>query len=258
MATVGEDFDDYRAWLELKGVDTRYTKVIPGKYTASFFANTDLSNAQISSFYTGAMADSANLSIDEIEPIHPDLVVIAPNDPTAMVRYARECREHGIPYLYDPSQQLVRMAAEDIREGVMGALALFVNEYEYELLRKHTGLSEADLLQQVKFMVVTCGEQGAKIYADGTITSVPAAKPSQIADPTGVGDAFRGGFLTGYRMGLSWATCGRMGSLAATYCLEQKGTQNHSYSPAEFVARYNAEFGATSELEPLLSQVVQG
>lgn len=250
MATVGEDFEEYRAWLEEKGVDTSLTKVIPGKYTASFFANTDLSNAQIASFYTGAMADAGSLSLSDAG--QPDLVVISPNDPGAMVKYARECRELGIPYVYDPSQQVVRMKGEELREGAEGAYSLFLNEYEYELLRKHTGLSEDDLLQRVRFMVVTCGEKGAKIYADGEQIQIPIAPPERVLEPTGVGDAFRGGFLRGYRLGLDWQTCGQMGALAATFCLEQRGTQNHAYTRQEFVSRYRSYFDDQGALDALL------
>ena len=125
VGTVGEDFEDYRAWLESKGVDTRYVRVIPGKYTASFFANTDLDNNQIASFYTGAMANASEISISELLPENPSLVVISPNDPTAMAQYARQSRELGIPYLYDPSQQVVRLSTRICARGVDGATLLF-------------------------------------------------------------------------------------------------------------------------------------
>ena len=252
MATVGEDFDDYRAWLESKGVDTRLAHVVPGKYTASFFANTDRSNAQIASFYTGAMADAVQLSIRDINGPRPDMVLISPNDPAAMTKYAVECQELGIPYLYDPSQQVVRLHPDDLRVGAMGAYALFMNEYEYELLRKHTGLTEEDLLRQVKIMAVTLGEKGADIYAEGCKHHIRIAPPQRIAEPTGVGDAFRGGLLRGLSRGVDYQTCGQMGALAATYCLEQHGPQSHSYTPAEFVARYRTCFDDQGKLDALL------
>lgn len=250
LGTAGEDFDEYRAWLDSKGVDTSGVRIIQGKYTASFFANTDLDNAQIATFYTGAMADAGQLSLHDLQT-QPDLVVISPNDPGAMLRMATECQELGIPYLYDPSQQVVRMPHEDIRRGVEGALALFVNEYEFELVQKHTGLSAQDIISKVGFTVVTCGEKGAEIFYQGSQYDIPAVKPIKIAEPTGVGDAFRGGFLTGYRLGLPLETCGRMGALAATYCLEQRGTQNHFYTPAEFIARYEATYGPADQLRRL-------
>src|SRR4030066_343393 len=127
MATVGEDFEDYRKWLADHGVDTTEMKVVSGVFTASFFANTDRANAQIASFYPGAMAYAAQLSFHTLPAPRPDLAVISPNDPGAMQQYIRECRELGIPYLYDPSQQLVRMAGLELREGIEGAFSLFVN-----------------------------------------------------------------------------------------------------------------------------------
>jgi adenosine kinase len=211
MATVGQDFESYGAWLESKGVDTSLVKVIPGIFTASFFVNTDKSNAQIASFYPGAMGYASQLTFRGM-PNKPDLVVISPNDPAAMNAYVVECRELGIPYIYDPSQQIVRLNAADVRQGIEGARALFVNEYEFALIQKMTGLNEADICKTCRFLVVTCGENGANIYVGEEKTHIPIVPPRQIADPTGVGDAFRGGFLTGYAHGLDWETCGQMGA----------------------------------------------
>ena len=256
LATVGEDFGEYGTWLESKGVDTCCIHVVPGKYTASFFANTDLSNSQIASFYTGAMANSSKLSLRDLPDPRPDLVVISPNDPAAMRKFTDEAIELGIPYLYDPGQQLVRNPADDICKGVEGAQSLFVNEYEFELLLKHTGLTQAEILRKVEYMVITAGNQGARIYAAGEVYDIPVVEPRQSADPTGVGDAFRGGFLTGYSLHLDWPTCGRMGALAATYCLENRGTLNHSYTPGEFVARYHETFGENHALDDLLVQPI--
>ncbi len=254
VGTVGEDFTEYRAWLESKGVDTSFVRVINGEYSASFFANTDLSNNQIASFYTGAMAHAAEINIADLLGQNPELVVISPNDPKAMTQYAAQCQELEIPYLYDPSQQIVRLRPEELRAGVEGAQSLFVNEYEFELLQKHTGLSSHQILSLVEFMVVTLGKKGAIIYVEGEEYQIPVVPPEKIADPTGVGDAFRGGFLRGYRLGLDWQTCGQMGALAATYCLEQRGPQNHSYTPTEFVDRYRRCFDDRGTLEVLLAR----
>jgi adenosine kinase len=251
MATVGEDFEEYRHWLESKGIDTSGMKVVPGVFTASFFCNTDRSNAQIASFYPGAMGYAAQLSFHQWQGVRPDLVVISPNDPGAMTQYVKECRALGIPSLYDPSQQIVRMTGEELRPGIEGAFALFVNDYEFGLVQKMTGMSAADILAHVRLLVVTRGKQGSTIYAGGQEYTIPVVPPERIADPTGVGDAFRGGFLTGYAHGWDWETCGRMGALAATYCLEQSGTQSHSYTPAEFVARYQKHFGPVGKVAEL-------
>lgn len=251
MATVGQDFESYGAWLESKGVDTSLVKVIPDVFTASFFANTDRANAQIASFYPGAMGYAAQLSFKSIEP-RPDLVVISPNDPGAMNAYVTECQELGLPYIYDPSQQLVRLEAADVRKGIAGARALFVNEYEFALIQKMTGLGIADLVEPCQFVVVTCGENGANVYAGKETYHIPVVPPLQIADPTGVGDAFRGGFLTGYARGLNLETCGQMGTLAATYCLEQTGPQGQQYTPAEFVARFRQYFDDHGQLDLII------
>lgn len=251
-ATVGEDFEEYRQWLESKGVDTSGARVIPGVYTASFFANTDRSNNQIASFYPGAMAYASELSLRELDDDRPDLVMISPNDPAAMDCYVRDCQDLGIPYIYDPSQQIVRLSAEDVRRGTEGALALFVNEYEYALIQKMSGMSAQDIVKQTEFMVVTRGEHGATIYADGQETNVPTVPAEKIVDPTGVGDAFRGGFLKGYEMGLEWALCGEMGSLAATYCLEQRGPQGQNYTPDEFLARFRQNYDDHGLLDALV------
>jgi adenosine kinase len=252
MGTVGEDFGEYRTWLESKGVRTGCVKTIPGLFTASFFANTDRSNNQISSFYAGAMANASELSVLSLDQ-RPDLVIISANDPKAMDQYVMECRQNGIPYLYDPGQQVVRSDPAELKRGAEGAHSLFVNEYEYELLQKHTGLTEKDLLERVAYMVITLGERGARIMTAETSYLVPAVPPKQILDPTGVGDAFRGGFVRGVRLGLDWETCGRMGALAASYCLETHGPQEHSYTPAEFVERYRQSFDDQGALDGLLN-----
>ncbi len=251
FATVGEDFGDYRRRLEEQGVDTRFARVIEGKFTASFFVNTDLSNAQIATFYAGAMADAGKMSMRELAALNPDLVVISPNAPDAMTQYAQECRELGYRYLYDPSQQLARLGGEEIRQGVDGAYMLFVNEYEFELLQKHTGMAAADIINQVEVVVVTLGKKGAVIYNEKQKYEIPIIPTQTVTDPTGVGDAFRGGFLSAYCLGLDWQTCGRVGSLAAAYCLEQTGTQAHHYTPAEFVRRYRQFFDDHHALDEL-------
>jgi adenosine kinase len=253
-AAVGEDFDEYRAWLESKGVDTSGARVIPGVFTASFFVNTDRDNAQIASFYPGAMAYAARLSLCDLAGKPPDLVVISPNDPEAMKMYAAECQELDLPYLYDPSQQIVRLSGEELRQGLRGALALFVNDYEYALVQKSTGLGVEAVLQNRRdaFVVVTRGAEGATVYTQSGEFHVPAVPPQRILDPTGVGDAFRGGFLTGYSRGLDMQTCAQMGALAATYCLEQEGPQGHSYTCPEFVARFRTLFDDQGRLDVLL------
>ncbi len=253
FATVGEDFENYRQWLTTQGIDCRFARVIPGKYTASFFANTDQTNAQIAFFYTGAMGNSADIKVAELGDEAVELFIISPSDPQAMIGYALQCKELGIPYAFDPSQQIIRMDKAMIREGVAGAKFLFCNEYEFELLKKHAELSEADITAEVDCVIVTLGEQGSKILTGGQTYAIPVFPPADIKDPTGVGDAYRSGFLTGFFKGLNWEVCGRMGSLASAYVLEQQGTQTHAYTRQQFIDRFRTQWDDGGQLDCLLS-----
>lgn len=242
MGTAGQDFCDYRLWLEEHGVDTSSVVEIPEKFTASFFVNTDLVQNQIASFYTGAMANARDLSFRDLS-FKTDLTIISPNDPVAMEKYPQECRELSIPFIYDPSQQIVRMNGETLREGVRGADILIVNDYEFELFKECTGMSAEEIRAAVKrAVIITRGEEGSTIWADTQI-DIPCVPATQVADPTGVGDAYRAGIIKGLAMGLPWEACGRLGSVVATYVLELPGPQTHSYTLQELVARYRANFG---------------
>jgi adenosine kinase len=242
MGTAGEDFGDYRAWLEAAGVDTSLTKQIDGKFCASFFCSTDVANNQIASFYTGAMADAGQLSFRTVDDC--GLAIISPNDPGAMVQYAEECRTLRIPFIFDPGQQCARMSGDELADGVLGAAIVIVNDYELELLRQKTGKSEADLLRDAAALVVTRGEHGSTVVTADDWIDVPAVTPHRIVDPTGVGDAFRGGLMKGIALGLPYETCARVGAVAATYALEHLGGQSHAYTWEEFVGRYEEHFGA--------------
>lgn len=257
MGTVGQDFGEYRAWLEQHGVDTSLTRDELDLFTASFFVNTDQDGNQIASFYTGAMARARTLSFRDLVDVREiDLVVISPNDPQAMVGYAAECQELDIPYLYDPSQQIIRLSGENLQAGLGGCDLLVVNEYEFEMLREKTGLS-ADIVRSIpaRACVVTLGAEGAHIWVEGsTLYTVPPVPPQRLCDPTGVGDAFRAGLIRGLSLGLSWDLAGRVGALAATYALEQPGPQSHHYTRLEFVARFREHFEDEGALDVLLVQ----
>lgn len=242
MGTAGQDFGDYRQWLEAAGVDTSLVKEVDGKFTASFFCNTDQANNQIASFYTGAMAHAAELSFRTVD--NPGLVIISPNDPAAMVQYAEECRTMGIKYMFDPGQQCARMSGDELRDGIVGATMVICNDYEFELIREKTGMNEKDILEQSSLLIVTKGEKGSSLLEAGKQTDIPAVAPSKIADPTGVGDAFRGGFMKGLAKGAPYDVCAQLGSVAATYALEHLGGSSHSYSRTEFQKRYTSHFGA--------------
>ena len=242
MATAGEDFGEYRQWLDAAGIDTTHVKQIGGKFCASFFCSTDVDHNQIASFYTGAMADAGQLSFRAVKDC--GLAIISPNDPGAMVQYAEECRTLGIPFIFDPGQQCARMSGDELRDGITGATIVIVNDYELELLRQKTGLSEQDILGVAKTLIVTRGELGSSVLTGGGQTDVPAVTPTRIVDPTGVGDAFRGGLMRGISLGLPYEVCARLGSVAATYALEHMGGLSHAYTWDEFKNRYEEHFGS--------------
>ena len=247
MATAGEDFGDYREWLEAAGVDTSEVKQVAGKFTASFFCSTDQANNQIASFYTGAMANAGELSFRTLQAC--DLTIISPNDPGAMVQYAEECRALGIRYIFDPGQQCARMDGTELAEGVTGATIVICNDYEFELIRQKTGLAEPEILRQSEALIVTRGENGSTVFTPRGRVEVAAVEPRRIVDPTGVGDAFRGGLMKGLALGLPYGVCARLGSVAATYALEHLGGQSHAYTWDEFRLRFESHFGPLPNAE---------
>lgn len=247
MAAAGQDFAEYREWLQAAGVDTSLVLQVPDKFTASFFCSTDTENNQVASFYTGAMANAAELSFRTVH--EPGLVIVSPNDPSAMTQYAEECRTLRIPYIFDPGQQCARMSGPELRDGIVGARVLICNDYEFELIRQKTGMSEADVLGVASALIVTRGEEGSSLYMGGDRLDVVAVTPHRVVDPTGVGDAFRGGFMKGMARGTSYQTCAQLGAVAATYALEHLGGQSHAYTIEEFTARYQEHFGV---LPPLM------
>lgn len=252
LATAGHDFEDYRRWLDSLGVDTSPIKIIPELFTASFFAGKDRIGGQVALFYAGAMERATEVSFRALD-YKPDFAIISPSDPRAMAQHLRECIELGIPYAYDVSWQLARLTPDEIREGVTHCRMLVVNDYEMSLITDKTGLTETDPALADKIVAVTRGENGATIYAEGQRYDIPPVPVQTLADPTGAGDAFRGGLLRGLISGWGWEVAGRVGALAATYCIEQVGPQNHRYTRAEFVTRYRAHFDDAGILDELIS-----
>jgi len=253
MATAGQDFGEYREWLESQGIDTSAILSIEDEFCASFFVNTDEDNNQIASFYTGAMAHAGKLTFARYAP-DADLTIITPNDPGAMIQYVRECKAIGLPYIFDPSQQTARFNSEEICEGIDGCYLLSSNEYEFHLIQEKTGLNETEILSRVGGHVMTMGPSGSRLIIDGEELFIPVAPTRWIAEPTGAGDAYRAGLMRGMQLGLPWSICGRMGALAAAYCLEQLGPQNHTFTREEFVARYRESFDDEGALDVLLSE----
>ncbi|WP_277068706.1 carbohydrate kinase family protein [Saccharomonospora viridis] len=257
VGAVGADFDEYRAWLERHGVDTKSVHVSRTKHTSRFLCTTDQVQAQIATFYAGAMEEARDI---ELRPIADrvgglDLVIVAPNDPLAMVRHTEECRALGIPFAADPSQQLARMEGPESRTLVEGAAYLFTNEYETSLLLKETGWSESEVLDRVGYWVKTYGPEGVRIESKDTEPLVvPAVKVIDEVDPTGVGDAFRAGFLWGLHAKLSLERSAQVGCTLAAIVLETVGTQEYTLDRAEFSKRVAVTYGgdAAAEIESKL------
>jgi len=261
VGAVGEDFGEYRDFLTAHGVDCKHVHVSSVRHTARFVCTTDTELNQIGSFYAGAMAESSEFAIGPIwDATGASLAVISAYDPAAMVMHSKECRDRGLRFVADPSQQITRMEGPELRQLIEGADLLFTNDYERELLESKTGYSTADIDAQVATRVTTLGSKGVEIVGagdegDGGTVHVPVAKERRKADPTGVGDAFRGGFLTAREWGLSWERSAQVGSLLATMVLESVGTQEYVVATAEFGARLAESYGdeAAAEIVPYLA-----
>jgi adenosine kinase len=258
VGSVGEDFVDYRSWLERHGVDCHAVHVSETRHTARFVCTTDSDHAQIATFYAGAMSEAREIELGPIAARADglDLVVVSPNDPEAMLRHTDECRARGLPFAADPSQQLAWMDGESIRQLIDGATYLFTNEYEAALTEKKTGWSAEEIDERVQTRVITKGRHGAVVVTKGEAPiQVTAAREVRKADPTGVGDAFRAGFLTGLAWGLGHRRCAEVGSMLATYVIETVGTQEYELGRARFLSRLAEAYGAESaaEVEPHLA-----
>ena len=251
MATAGQDFAEYRHWLEKHGVDTTAIIEISDEFCASFFVNTDQAQNQIGHFYAGAMAYAARLSFASLAP-DTDLTIISPNEPAAMRAHVAECKALSIPYIYDPSQQTIRLSAEDLVHGIDGCFLLSLNEYELGMIHEKTGLTQAGILQRTGGLLVTAGQRGSRIYVNGECYEIPVVPPVHIVEPSGAGDAYRAGLMRGLQLGLPWPVAGRIGAVAAAYVLENMGTQNHFFTREAFVARYRQHFDDGGALDALL------
>jgi adenosine kinase len=257
VGAVGDDFAEYRSWLERAGVDTESVHVSDVAHTSRFLCTTDDDMCQIATFYPGAMSEAGQI---ELGPIADrvgslDLVVISPNDPGAMLRHTRECLDRGIPFAADPSQQLARMSGEEIRTLVDGAAILLTNDYEKGLVELKTGWTDEQVLAKVGIRVTTHGPKGVVIDQQGQPSiSVPVVPENQKSDPTGVGDAFRSGFLASRSWGLSLERAAQVGSLLATLVLETVGTQEYPPLGAAELDRFAAAYGskAADELRGFL------
>lgn len=247
VGAAGVDFTDYREWLESAGVNCANVLISDTQHTARFVCTTDEDMAQIASFYPGAMSQARNIKLANVvaDVGTPELVIVGANDPDAMFAHTEECRALGLAFAADPSQQLARLSGEEIRRLVDGATYLFSNDYEWDLMQSKTGWTDADVLAQVGLRITTLGAKGVDIVgADGTNIHVGVVPETAQVDPTGVGDAFRAGFLTGRGAGLDLERSAQLGSLVAVLVLETTGTQNWSWDSAVARTRLAEAYGA--------------
>jgi adenosine kinase len=257
VGAAGADFEEYRSWLDRHGVDTSAVHISELRHTARFVCTTDRDQNQIASFYTGAMAEARNI---ELQPISErvgglDLVLIGADDPAAMVRHSEECRTRSIPFAADPSQQLARMEGPQVRTLIDGATFLFSNEYEKALAEQKTGWSDAEILAKVGTRVTTLGAKGARIDRQGEPSiQVPSAAVDELVDPTGMGDAFRAGFLSAHSWGLSLERAAQVGNATAVHCLEADGPQEYTLTGASLLERLGRSYGpeVAAEVKPFV------
>jgi len=248
VGAVGADFADYSAWLEQHGVDVSGVRISELRHTARFVCTTDADQNQIASFYPGAMAEAREIELAALGPL--DLVVVSPNDPAAMLRHTTEARERGIAFAADPSQQLSSLDGDAIRALISGADVLLSNAYEAAVIERKTGWSADDVLGQVGVRVTTHSADGVVIEsASGESLKVPVVPARTVADPTGVGDAFRGGFLTARARGVGLEAAARLGCLMATLCVETVGTQEYVVDRDDALARLGDAYGADAAAE---------
>ncbi|MEK7119822.1 MAG: PfkB family carbohydrate kinase [Patescibacteria group bacterium] len=260
LACAGNDYAPYKKHFKNHGIATRGISIHPDESTSIYFVTTDQDDNQIGSFYVGAMKYAKDLALQEVvlrgkTTSCENFVVIAPNDPTAMKKYVKECRLLNLPYLYDPAFQIATFSSDELKEGIGGAALLIGNDYEVALIEERLDVSHEELLAMTPVLITTLGAKGSIIETRNESIHVKPAKPKNTSDPTGAGDAYRAGFLACYlkfsfaRPGLAKLTgndllvCGQMGSVAAAYTVETYGTQTHTFTKKEFCNRYETNFG---------------
>lgn len=251
MATVGEDFGTYTAWLNQHKLNTTHIKTIPNSFTAQAFITTDMDDNQITAFHPGAMIESHQNSVNDA--INVTLAIIAPDGRDGMFQHARECFEAEIPFLFDPGQGLPMFNGEELLYFIEMASYLAVNDYESQIIQDKTGLTLEQLAQKVKALIVTLGSAGSHIYADGQRYEIPCVKAMSIIDPTGCGDAYRAGLLYGMAKGWDWPTCGRLASTMGAIKIESRGGQNHKPTRAEIEAIYTQALVNETKLDEIKS-----
>lgn len=241
LGTVGEDFGPYAQWLDSQGIDRLYIETVPGSYTAQAYITSDLDDNQITAFHPGAMAFSAQVTVPTTAGI--TLGMVSPDSLEGMLAHAQQFRDAGIPFIFDPGQAMPLFSGDDLSQVIEQADWVTVNDYEFALIQERTHLSAAEIASQVQALIVTCGAEGSYVQTAEKRIDIPAAQAQEIIDPTGCGDAYRGGLLYGMMRGMDWETTGRIAALTGAYKIEQPGTQNHRFTISEFQARFAENFG---------------
>lgn len=235
-ATIGHDYHRYFEGLRKHGISTDSIRIIEDDFTASAYITTDLADNQITGFNPGAMKYSSNLDFESLDP-EDTILIISPGNLEDMVNYPRSCREKGIDYIFDPGQALPMLDPKDLTAAIDGCRILISNDYELDLIMNKTGLNKKDLLSKAKVIITTLGEEGSLLSTEGGEVRIPAGRARKVVDPTGAGDSFRGGLISGLAKGLNIERCARLGSTCASFAVECYGTQEYRFSADEFDER---------------------
>ncbi len=242
LGTAGKDFDGYEKWLDKNGLTREGIKRVDDEFTAGAYITTDKADNQITGFNPGAMKYTCDYDFSTVDS-EDTLAIVSPGNLEDMQNFPKIYRENGVPFIYDPGQNIPAFNGEQLLEMIGGCKILVSNDYELEMIMKSTGKTREELLALCDSIIVTLGEQGCLVVEKNGETAVPAAKANVVEDPTGAGDAFRAGLIKGLAMGRDLVQAAHVGAVSAVYCVEQLGTQEHSYTEEEFWARYEENFG---------------
>jgi len=241
-ATIGHDYHRYLAWMTKNGISTKYIKIIEEELTAGAYITTDRSDNQITGFNPGAMKFSAGLDFNGLDP-EETLIIVSPGNLEDMIQYPLACKARGIGYIFDPGQQIIRLNGLDLIQGIEGCRILISNDYELDMIINKTGVNREALLRKAGSIVVTLGEHGSKVSTRNGEKNIPAVEPDKVEDPTGAGDSYRGGLISGLVRNMDIEQSARMGSVCASFAVECYGTQDYRFSPEEFKERFKRSYG---------------
>lgn len=241
MATIGQDGGEYLDRFATLGIETRAIRTIGNAYTAQCFVTADLDNNQINAFHPGAMQFSHENNVADVGQVR--VAIIAPDGREGMIKHARDCARLGVPFMFDPGQQLPMFSGAELIEFINEASYVAANDYEFEMLMDRTGLTLPQIAERLDALIVTRGEKGSEIYAGGERHEIPCVPAAAVVDPTGCGDAFRAGLLHGITSGWDWPTTGRLASLLGALKIAHQGGQNHAFTAEEIAGKFEAAFG---------------